>query len=759
MSRVLVQSFLLVLMMALLCPSSEAAPGLDHKKVLLLSSVDSNLPAAVFIEQSLRSTLKNGLPGGVEIYAEYLDSTRTRVGDYEQELIAMLRRKYEGKNFDVIFTIEASALRVLLRHQHEIFQNVPIVFMAVDERNLSSFALGPNVTGVWGDLKLKPSLEVALGLQPETKNVVVVAGVSDFDKYWTTRAREEFRAFEGKLEVSYLTGLTIAEYQKALASLPPHTIVFLLTVTQDNAGNSYVNVDVLRQISQASSAPIYGTTDAQLGLGVVGGRLVSFEAIGTQMAQLGLRVLAGEQPQSIAPHGIPSVAIFDWRELRRWGIDESKLPAGSIIRFKSPTFSEQYKWHIVGVISLLFIETLLIVALLVHRSRRRQAEKDNEQLARLAKAEHQRLDEVISNVPGIVWESRAAQGTKRQLLSFVSEHVEKMLGYSVEEWLSTPGFAMTIVAEEDRERAMRESQAILESGKGGVLQFRWVTKDSRILWVESQVTVINGKEGKPIGLRGVTMDVTDRKKAEAAAIEQRSELAHLSRVTMLGELSGSLAHELNQPLMAILSNAQAAQRFLAHDNVDLDELREILTDIVDQDKRAGEVIHRLRLLLKKGEVEQQPLDVNSAVQEVLKLIRGDLLNHGVTTLTKLGPALPTVKGDRVQLQQVLLNLVMNACDAMNGNAPADRQIVVSTELSDGAGVRFSVSDRGSGLPAGELEQVFEPFFTSKTHGLGLGLSVCRSIVTAHGGKLWAANNPERGATFHFTLPLHNGSNL
>ena len=230
-------------------------------------------------------------------------------------------------------------------------------------------------------------------------------------------------------------------------------------------------------------------------------------------------------------------------------------------------------------------------------------------------------------------------------------------------------------------------------------------------------------------------------------------------MTMLGELSGSLAHELNQPLTAILSNAQAAQRFLAHDDVDLDEVREILTDIVDQDKRAGEVIHRLRLLLKKGEVEQQPLDVNNAVQEVLKLIRGDLANQGVTTLTKLGPALPTVKGDRVQLQQVLLNLVMNACDAMNGNAPADRQIVVSTELSRWRRRPLFGFRPWPGVAAGELEKVFEPFFTSKAHGLGLGLSVCRSIITAHGGKLWAANNPERVPPSISLCPSNNGASL
>jgi two-component system sensor kinase FixL len=215
-----------------------------------------------------------------------------------------------------------------------------------------------------------------------------------------------------------------------------------------------------------------------------------------------------------------------------------------------------------------------------------------------------------------------------------------------------------------------------------------------------------------------------------------------------------MAHELNQPLTAILSNAQAAQRFMAHDDVDLDEVRDILTDIVDQDKRAGEVIRRLRLLLKKGEVQQHPLDVNDIVREVVKLIRSDLVNQGVAMRSELAPALPAVKGDRVQLQQVLLNLLMNACDAMSGNATADRRMVVRTELADGAGVRFSVSDCGTGVDPEKLEQVFDPFFSTKDHGLGLGLSVCRTIISAHDGKLWAVNNPDGGATFCFTLPVN-----
>jgi two-component system sensor kinase FixL len=261
------------------------------------------------------------------------------------------------------------------------------------------------------------------------------------------------------------------------------------------------------------------------------------------------------------------------------------------------------------------------------------------------------------------------------------------------------------------------------------------------------------QDGSVDRLMGVSVDISDRKHAEAELNERRSELAHLSRVTMLGELSSSIAHELNQPLTAILSNAQAAQRYLAIDAPNLAEVREILADIVTQDERAGEVIQRLRLLLKKGEVQQQTLDANEVVREALRLIRGDLANQGVTVETHFAADLVRVCGDRVQLQQVLLNLVMNACDAMAENEPRDRRLTLRTLPEPGAGVRIEVSDVGRGLPDGGAERAFERFFTTKPHGLGLGLSVCHTILAAHGGSLRAKNNARRGATFHCVLPL------
>jgi len=277
-------------------------------------------------------------------------------------------------------------------------------------------------------------------------------------------------------------------------------------------------------------------------------------------------------------------------------------------------------------------------------------------------------------------------------------------------------------------------------------------KDGSEVPIEIGLNPIHTSEG--LFVLASIIDISERKRAELERARQRNEMAHLSRVTMLGELSGSLAHELNLPLTAILSNAQAAQRILANSDADLTELREILNDIVTEDKRAGEVIRRLRLLLKKGEVQQHCLDINEVVEDVLKLMRSDLINQKVTVNCELARHLPTVTGDPVQLQQVLLNLVVNACDAMvDCNTPKRRLLIRTGTGNENGAVLVSVTDRGGSIPEEKMEQIFEPFFTTKEKGMGLGLSVCRTIIAAHRGKLWAANNADCGATFHFSLPI------
>jgi signal transduction histidine kinase len=242
-------------------------------------------------------------------------------------------------------------------------------------------------------------------------------------------------------------------------------------------------------------------------------------------------------------------------------------------------------------------------------------------------------------------------------------------------------------------------------------------------------------------------------RAELEIAQQRNQLAHLSRVSMLGELSGSVVHEISQPLTASLNNAQAAQRLLGRSEPNLEEVREILRDIVADDQRAVEVIRRIRQLLKRGVVQFQPLSANELVEEVLKLLRSELIDRGVTAHSEFAPSLPVLQGARVELQQVLINLITNACDAMADTPREGRALTIRTGLDGNGFVLISVCDAGTGIAEGKLEQVFEPFFTSKAHGMGLGLSVCRTIVSAHGGKLWAERNSDRGATFRLLLPV------
>jgi signal transduction histidine kinase len=240
--------------------------------------------------------------------------------------------------------------------------------------------------------------------------------------------------------------------------------------------------------------------------------------------------------------------------------------------------------------------------------------------------------------------------------------------------------------------------------------------------------------------------------AERDARDQRMQLTHLSRVAMLGELSGGIAHELNQPLTAILSNAQAAQHFIAGKDLDREELAEILKDIIAADQRAGEVIRRLRALFKKGETMLQPLDPNELVREVLGIAHGDLLTRAVEIQLDFAARLPLIQGDRVQLEQVMLNLVMNACDAMSAGGGEGRRLSIRTRSTDGA-VQISFTDLGPGFRAEDYEKLFQPFYTTKPQGLGLGLSISRSIITAHGGRLWGTSSPGHGATFHLSFPV------
>jgi PAS domain S-box-containing protein len=334
---------------------------------------------------------------------------------------------------------------------------------------------------------------------------------------------------------------------------------------------------------------------------------------------------------------------------------------------------------------------------------------------------------------------------------WVSPLGRRFYGIAKGDVISFPRFLDTLHAD-DRDATRQAIRRAIEGNGMYGAEYRVVQSNGVMHWIGARGKVEFNGNHVPVRVRGVSIDITERKTAELEAAQHRAELMHLTRVTTLSELSGSLAHELNQPLATILSNVQAAQRFLAQQPPDLAEVRDILTDVVAEDQRAGQVIQRLRALLKRGEEVMLPLFLNDVIKEVIRVINADLIGRGVTVVRDFATDLPQISADRVQLQQVILNLMLNGADAMLANPLGSRRLHLASIQPDETTVRVSVRDEGCGLPP-DVERLFEPFFTTKPHGLGMGLAICRSIINAHEGRLWAESHPDRGAIFYVELPV------
>jgi PAS domain S-box-containing protein len=301
-------------------------------------------------------------------------------------------------------------------------------------------------------------------------------------------------------------------------------------------------------------------------------------------------------------------------------------------------------------------------------------------------------------------------------------------------------------------------QAVAEALRGGRrydVEYRVVRPDGEVRVVHSQGDVIRDESGRPRRMFGTVQDITERKRAEEALQQAQAALAHVTRVTTLGELTASIAHEVNQPLAGVVTNAQACLRWLAGDPPDLEEARECLRRIIRDGHRAGDVITRLRALAKKSPPAKAGLDLNDTIRDVLLITNAEARRQQVFVRTDLAAALPPLWGDRVQLQQVLLNLVMNGIEAMREVEERPRELLIRSRLEASRHVLVAVHDRGIGLDEQRLERIFEAFYTTKPDGLGMGLSISRSIIEAHGGRLWATPHDGPGATVQFTLPLPN----
>jgi signal transduction histidine kinase/ABC-type uncharacterized transport system substrate-binding protein len=585
------------------------------KTVLVLFEETRALTAVAETDDAIRSALQAaGSTSPIRLYTEYLGLSWFPDEARELALRDLLQKTYAARRPDVVIVWGTGGLRFALRHRAALFEGVPVVFCAVDRALLPQLDVGSAVTGVSRRIDWTSSLDLIRRLHPETREVAIVTGSGAVDVRWEAEARRALAGYPGGLALTYLARQPMPQLLKAVQSLSPGTVILYGAVLQDGAGRRYLPHEALVLMANVSRVPIYAVTPNMLGRGAVGGRFLDFAAQGVTAAQLELRILGGERlgPADIVEADNPY--LFDWRQLRRWRIDEHRLPAGSVVRFREASVWDLYKGHIIAAVVVMSMQSVLIAMLLVQRTRRQRAE--------------------------------------------------------------------------DQARARRE------------------------------------------------------------------ELAHAQRVATMGELSASLAHEITQPLTAIATNANTARRLLPTSGAEGGELREVLVDIAEDAKRAGSIVRRVRTLVRKQPGEHQPVDINMTVMEVTAILRQDIAHADISLQLRLAEELPPVIGDAVQLQQVVLNLLVNACQAMAGVVDGPRMLRIETAESKSkpGSIELTVADTGPGVAGPELDRMFEPFVSSKADGLGMGLSINRSIVAAHGGHIVATRNPDRGLTLHVTLP-------
>ena len=599
---------------AVAAAQSESGAQKPTRILVLYDENKDDFPGLARTDSSLREVLRAGLEK-VEIYSESMNLSLPRGAGYESQLAQFFRSKYAGATPDLIIAVMEPALNFLLRHADRIFPGVPIVFASIDASSLEGKKLPGNVTGVLLKRMYAPTLDVALRLQPDTRNVFVVGGgASSFDQLLQTLVRRDLRPFEGRLNINYLFDMTMDALLTRVSSLPPNSIILYVSLLTDASGRRFVPAEVLSTIAASANAPVYVFLEQYVGLGAVGGNVYSFQAHGAHVAALGMEIIRGASPASLPIRELEAqVNMFDARQLKRWNLDEARLPSARVMRYQEFSVWELYGSYIVAAIALLVMQGALIGGLLLARARQRRA--------------------------------------------------------------------------------------------------------------------------------------------EAEARRQRDDLAHVLRVTTLSEMTTSLVHEISQPVSAILLNARAAHHLMEGDEPRDDKhVAEAVADIAADARHASLVIDRLRAMFRREPVGHGVVDLKAVIEDAVRLLHTAMLMGGIDIRMQWGESVSPVFGDPVQLEQVLLNILMNARDAIAANGDDPRAITIRTSQSGARSVVIEVSDTGIGVKEADLEHMFEHFVSTKPNGLGMGLAISRSIIEAHGGRIWATANPDRGLTVHIELP-------
>jgi PAS domain S-box-containing protein len=751
--------------------SFASEPG-KTKRVLILYSFKYGLSANVHMDgnkvtgDAIQATMEEEIADGIGFQSERMDVSTLPENRYFEELRDTYRKKYDGQPIDLIIAVNFRALKFLINHGEEIWPNTPILFCGLEKgRREQLKRLRPNITGLFVDARFGDMIDTIFKIHPNTQQVTVIVGTSETERFIEARVRQAYREYVGRVDFTSLSNFGFDAILSRVADLPPNSIVLFLTLLQDGEGKS-VPENALHLISRMSNVPVYGLFDVYVGHGIVGGSLYSVENRGIMIGKMGVRILAGEKPRDIPIETRQKhFNLYDWRQLKRWGIAESDLPQGSIVRYREQSFYELYYKYIWGVVALIVLETLLINLLLISRARRLRAEQELQKT-------HHKLEETNVGLKNEIVERKQTEEelheSEERYRSLVDKLPAAIIAIQDGNFLfSNPfglrllGFSdlkdilgrrvLDIVSPEFRELVIQRMESLAQGKNNPTFEMELLKTDGTIVAVESTSVSIQ-IDGKQTGLI-ICNDVTQRKQAEKALLKSQEEVKHLDRVTTMGELTTAIAHEINQPLAAILSNAQAAIRFLNDERPDFNQVEDALHDIVSDDKRAAEVIRRLQRMIKKKELEHERLELDDIIQETVNLIQSEIITTSSSIAMDLETGIPIVYGDRIQIQQVILNLLLNALDAVKSQPLEARKVRISARVGAADSILISVSDSGLGIEDHKLETVFDAFYTTKNKGIGMGLPVSKSIIEQHNGRIWASNNPEGGAVFAFTLPI------
>lgn len=720
--------------------ANAAASGTGSKpNILIIYASDTASPATEEVRRGIRSVLRTPQASAPEIYEEYLDVTRFAGSEHLEDMASFLEEKYSGRSVDVVVAVGHSALDFAVQRRARLFPTATVVFSVIRAERVREASLPPHTFGIVSEFDPVKTLELALRLQPEARNLVVITDASTLGKAWEAITRRKFAPFERRLELTFLAGLPLETVLERVSRIPRNSIILFLSMFEDGTGRKFVPRDVAGQIASAANAPTYSVYDTFLGQGVVGGYMDTFEAVGRAAGTLVRQALSGEPLEGpLVREAETHKYIVDGRQMERWELGAADLPPGTEVRFREPSVWDQHRGQVLTGLAVVAFQFIFITAMLIERRHRHSIER------RLRESEEQ-YRKVVETQSELI--CRYLPDTT---LTFVNDAYCRYFNRSRRQLVGAKW--LDLIPEAARAATLHHVKSLMARTRAESYEHEVLRADGTVGWQHWTDRAILDADGEIVEIQAVGRDLTELKHAEAEALRHRQEMAHLTRVSVVGALSGALAHELNQPLTAILSNAQAAARLIAREPVDLREIELILQDIVEDDKRAGRVIQHLRSLLKKDTPDRSRVQVNDLIGVALGISRSDLMLRGVPVSQQLAAGLPEIHADPVQLQQVLLNLIKNACEAMNATPPKERLLLIKTERI-GCSVQISVVDSGGGIPPDAANGLYQPFFTTKSLGLGLGLPICKWIVEAHGGRLAAGNNPGGGATFSIELPI------